>query len=52
MLYLAFGVMLVSSIQMILFAIFSENVSYRIKIMYFKACLEKDATFFDENNPS
>ena len=29
----------------------AAKVSYRIKIEYFKKCLEKDAAFYDLNNP-
>jgi len=52
MLYVAFGVFIVSSLQMALFAVFAENIAHRIKIMYFRRVLEKDATWFDSNNPS
>ena len=52
MFYLAACVFFVSSFQMILFSIFAENISHRIRIMYFKACIGKDASWFDENIPS
>ena len=29
----------------------ASRISYRIKVEYFKKCLEKDATFYDLNNP-
>ena len=31
---------------------FAESISYKIKIKYFKSCLEKDASFYDEHNPT
>ena len=34
------------------FAIFSENICHNIKLEYFRACLKKDATFYDEHNPN
>jgi len=52
MLYVAFSVFIFSTLQMALFAVFAENISHRIKIMYFRRVLEKDATWFDSNNPS
>ena len=30
---------------------FAENVVFRVKLDYFKKCLEKDADYFDKNNP-
>jgi len=52
MIYMAVGVFFVSTAQVCCFKIFSENISYRIKIMYFKFILDKDATWFDSNNPA
>jgi len=52
MLLIATGVFFVSSTNIILFSIFSENISYRIRLMYFKSCLEKDASYYDDNNPA
>lgn len=37
---------------MTLLAIFAENLAYRMRIIYFKNCLEKDASYFDEHNQS
>jgi len=29
----------------------ASRISYRIKVEYFKKCLEKDAAFYDVHNP-
>lgn len=34
------------------FQIFSENISFEIKKKYFWAALQKDASWFDQNNPN
>jgi len=33
-------------------SVFAENIQFKIKIKYFEAVLEKDATWFDHNNPT
>ena len=33
-------------------AIFAEKVAFRVKKDYFRACLDKDANFYDQNNPN
>ena len=30
----------------------ASNVAYKTRIAYFAACLERDATFYDEHSPS
>jgi len=35
-----------------LFNIYSDNVSYNLKVSYFKAALEKDAAYFDLHDQS
>ena len=35
-----------------LFDLFAESISFKTKIMYFEKSLEKDATFYDQNNPT
>jgi hypothetical protein len=30
---------------------FAENVIFRVKLDYFRKCLEKDADYFDKHNP-
>ena len=52
MLYLAVAVFITAGFMTAMFSVFAENVSHRIKIMYFKACIEKDASWFDVNNPN
>lgn len=34
------------------FQVFSENVSHRIQIEYFRAAIRKDATYYDKRNPN
>ena len=34
------------------FYTFANRLSYKIKIAYFKSCLEKDAAYYDENSPT
>jgi hypothetical protein len=31
---------------------FSNNNSYQIKVRFFESCLEKDAAYYDKNNPN
>jgi len=52
MIYFATGILILSATQMILFQTFAENLAHKIRIRYFKSCIEKDATWYDENNPS
>ena len=33
-------------------ALFSESISFKTRINYFQACLEKDADFYDLHNPT
>ena len=33
-------------------SIFAESISYKVKINYFRKCLEQDATFYDSQNPT
>ena len=33
-----------------LFSIFAENISYKLKLKYFKSALEKDSTYYDLQN--
>ena len=52
MLFIGAGVYVFSFFQVSLFSIFAENISHKVKINYFRACLAKDAAWFDENNPT
>ena len=33
-------------------SIFAESIAYKVKINYFRSCLEQDATFYDDQNPT
>lgn len=52
MIMIGFGVYLVSWFQVSMFAVFSESISFKTRVNYFQACLEKDADFYDRNNPT
>ena len=52
MIYVAGFAFLSSAMYISSFSIFSESVQYHLKIEYMKAALEKDAAFYDEQNPN
>ena len=52
MMLIAFGVWLVSWFQITNCALFAERVAFKLKIDYFKSCLEKDAAYYDEHDPT
>jgi ABC-type multidrug transport system fused ATPase/permease subunit len=52
MLYIGIGAGFMSWFQVTCLSIFAENIQFKIKIRYFQAVLEKDATWFDNNNPT
>ena len=33
-----------------LWQIFADRISYKIRLVYFRKCLEMDAKFYDQNN--
>jgi ATP-binding cassette subfamily B (MDR/TAP) protein 1 len=33
-------------------AVFAEKISMKLKIQYFSKCIEKDAAYYDEKNPT
>ena len=33
-------------------ALFAERVAFKIKLQYFLKCIEKDAEYYDMNNPT
>lgn len=41
------GCWVFSWFQTTMLALFSESISFKIKLEYFKKCLEKDADFYD-----
>ena len=47
MIIIGFGVWMFSWFQVTMLALFSESISFKIKMDYFKKCLEKDAAFYD-----
>lgn len=52
MLYVGAGVYVLSWTQVSMLSIFAENITYKIKLNYYKACLNKDAAYYDEHNPT
>lgn len=48
--YLAFAVLFFAGAQQFFFLTFAENLAFKTKVAYFKAALEKDAAYFDENS--
>ena len=44
--------MILSWWQISFLSVFAENIGHKIRVAYFKSVLEKDAAWFDENNPS
>lgn len=52
MIIIGLGVWCFSWFQVTMLALFSESISFKIKMDYFKKCLEKDAAFYDVQNPA
>lgn len=52
MLYVALFAFLSSALYISTFSIFSESIQFKLKIEYLKACLKKDAAFYDVQNPN
>ena len=52
MLYVAGGVFVASALYIASLAVFSEGVEHKFKIDYFTKALEKDAAFYDVQNPN
>lgn len=52
MLILASALFVVSWIQVSFFSVFAENISHKIRIQYYKKCLDLDASYYDEHNPN
>lgn len=50
--YVGVGTFVFCYFQVGFFSIFAENISHKIKVNYFRACLAKDASWFDSNNPT
>ena len=52
MIYFSFFVWLSSCLQIAFMALFAERVAFKVKLDYFKKCIEKDADYYDQNNPT
>lgn len=52
MLMISFGVAIVCWFQITNMSMFAERIAFKVKLRYFEACLEKDADFYDKNNPT
>lgn len=52
MFYVGLGFFVTSAISISSLSLFSEAISYKIKVAYFKAAITKDAAFYDEQNPN
>ncbi len=44
-------VFVVATLMVALFSSFSVSIAFKTKVAYFKACLDKDAAFYDIQNP-
>ena len=52
MMYFSLFVWLTSCLQIAFLALFAERVAFKLKIKYFEKCIEKDADYYDQNNPT
>ena len=52
MIFIGFGVYMFSWFQISMMALFAESISFKTRVNYFQACLEKDADFYDKHNPT
>ena len=52
MLYVAIAAFVSSAFYISGFSVFSESIQFKLKIEYLKACLMKDAAFYDVQNPN
>ena len=52
MIYVALLTFFTSSMYIVCLGIFSESVAHKLKIKYFNKALQKDAAFYDEQNPT
>ena len=50
MVYIGLAVLFLSFFQVTFLAVFAENISFKIKLAYFRATIEKDSIWFDEND--
>jgi hypothetical protein len=52
MIYFSFFVWGSSCLQIAFMALFAERVAFKVKMDYFMKCIEKDALYYDLNNPT
>jgi ATP-binding cassette subfamily B (MDR/TAP) protein 1 len=52
MIYIGIGVYFISFLMLSTMSVFSERISFKIKVDYFKQCLAKNAGWLDEKNPN
>ena len=52
MLILATVLFFVSGLQVGCWQLFAGNIAHKIKIQYYKACLDLDASYYDTHNPN
>ena len=50
MVYIGLAVMVLSFMQVAFLAVFAENISFKLKLAYFRSTIEKDSRWFDEND--
>ena len=50
MLYVGLAVMVFTFLMVSFLATFAENVSFKIKLAYFRSTIEKDSLWFDQND--
>ena len=52
LIYFAFFVWAASGLQITMMAMYAERVAHKVKLDYFLKCIEKDADYFDQHNPT
>jgi ATP-binding cassette subfamily B (MDR/TAP) protein 1 len=52
MFFFGIGVFFVAGGMMTFWGLFGESIAFKVRINYFRKCLEKDAAFYDVNVPT
>lgn len=52
MFFVGFAVFIVAGGMMTFWGLFGESIAFKVRIHYFRKCLEKDAAFYDVNVPT
>ena len=52
MIYFGVGAWVFSAFQISFYYMFAGRLAYHVRINYFRACLEKDGTYYDMHNPN